>query len=478
MATLPLIRYALDPTGTSPNNKIQGELHTLPARTVRVVATTYGAFYSESVVLRDSATNQVLTKGVQYYPAELYEVPTAKYGKEVCAILVITDPSVSANISIDYQCVGGEFSVSADAVIQQINALQNDNRPIAWGQIIGKPSEYPPSHHLHDLGDIYGFEYVVHAIDRLRDAILVGDSYSHDQIYQYVDTKASQAASGDAILQGEINNHLADYSNPHRTTAAQVGAYTYAQVDSALAAVNNTINAHLNDHNNPHFVTAAQLGVYQTWQVYNKAEVDQAIAAGQAGAQGNLNAHIADHNNPHQVTLAQLSGVSTATYNAGVANLQGQINGKQAVGNYAVMYTYGQFTDLVATGTIYSYNDIWAFYSDGRLKEDVRVIPQAMEKIRKIRGVLYKYRPEAIAKLGCEERDYMGFIAQEIEAVAPEVVALAPFDRDPTTGKSISGQNFLTLQYEKVTALLTEGLKEVDERVRQLEERLGLVDLS
>lgn len=223
MPTPNVIRYPLDPTGTNPDNLVVDEPHTLPARQIRAVATEYGAFYTESMVVVDAATNLPLDKGVQYYAAELYEVPTGMFGKEVCAIILITDPSVSPNIRITYQAVGGEYSRSVTAIIQQIEALNLDDRPVEWGAIINKPSEYPPSHHLHDLGDIYGFEYMVHALDRIRDAILRGDDISHDTIYQYIDSRDNYIIG---LIQGQsdaLAAHIADQNNPHHVTKAQVG---------------------------------------------------------------------------------------------------------------------------------------------------------------------------------------------------------------------------------------------------------------
>jgi hypothetical protein len=265
MATLPVIRYPLDPTGTSPDNLVQGELHTLPARLIRAVATTYGAFYTESIVVRDTSNNQVLTKGVQYYPAELYEIPTAKFGKEVCAIIVITDPSVSSEISLQYQAVGGEFSSSVTAVIQQIEALNLDDRPIEWGSIIDKPDEYPPSHHLHDAGDIYGFEYVVHALDRIRAAILMGDDVSHDTIYQYIDAMRDGFESADSQNAANLQAHITNTNNPHQVTLAQLNGYTKPEVDALIAdnntTLSNQINAHATRTDNPHAVTATQVGL-------------------------------------------------------------------------------------------------------------------------------------------------------------------------------------------------------------------------
>lgn len=196
-----IIRYPLDPTGVNPDNLVLNEVHPMVRRKVRAIATTYGAFYTESLVVIDVVTQLPLEKGRQYFAAELYEVPTGKFGKEVCAIIILTDETVSDTISLQYQAVGGDYSQSMTAIVQMLDNLALDNRPVSWPSIIDKPSEFPPSHHLHDIGDVYGFEYVVHALDRIRQAIEMGDSASHDAIYRYVDNKlaAAQVANQAAI---------------------------------------------------------------------------------------------------------------------------------------------------------------------------------------------------------------------------------------------------------------------------------------
>lgn len=298
-----VIQYPEDPTGVSPNNAVQNEPHTLSNRQVRVFATDYGAFYTESLKIRDAANNQLLTAD-QYYAAELYEVPSARYGKEICAIVVITDPTVSSNILVDYQALGGPFSTSATAIINQIENLNLDDRPVSWGNIIGKPSEFPPSHHLHDAGDVYGFEYLVHALDRIRAAIEMGDAISHDQIYLYIDRVKAELLDLINANQGNLQAHLADTSNPHGTTAAQVGAYTKGEVDSIVNPIDSALTAHLANTSNPHGTTAAQVGAY------TKAETDAKITP----LQTQVTNHINNTSNPHGVNKNQVGLSNVVNY--------------------------------------------------------------------------------------------------------------------------------------------------------------------
>jgi len=63
-----------------------------------------------------------------------------------------------------------------------------------------------------------------------------------------------------------------------------------------------------------------------------------------------------------------------------------------------------------------------------------------------------------------EEEGLLHLFAQEVESVMPEVIRLAPFDNDGFE-KSITGENYKTVQYEKLVPLLVEGIKEQQEQI-------------
>lgn len=227
-----VLRYPLDPTGTSTNNLVQSEPHTLVRRLVRAIAPTYGAFFTESLQVFDAATNQPLIKDQQYYAAELYDVPTARFGKEVCAIIIVTDPAVSDNVTLNYQAVGGDFSTSTQAIVQMFETLRLDNRPTDWNNIIDRPSEFAPSHHLHDIGDVYGFEYLTHAIERVRAAIEFGSELSDDKFFNYTDTQVgafrdalNALAAQVGLLASQLNGASATSTNKTGDTFSGLMAF-------------------------------------------------------------------------------------------------------------------------------------------------------------------------------------------------------------------------------------------------------------
>ena len=66
-------------------------------------------------------------------------------------------------------------------------------------------------------------------------------------------------ASYDAIL-ASINSHIANKSNPHNLSAAQLGSYTKDETDALVAQYQALVLAHSSNKNNPHGVTALQVG--------------------------------------------------------------------------------------------------------------------------------------------------------------------------------------------------------------------------
>lgn len=57
-----------------------------------------------------------------------------------------------------------------------------------------------------------------------------------------------------------IDTHIANKSNPHGVTAAQLNAYTKAEIDAIVSQYRAEVLAHKNDTNNPHKTKAVDIG--------------------------------------------------------------------------------------------------------------------------------------------------------------------------------------------------------------------------
>ena len=115
---------------------------------------------------------------------------------------------------------------------------------------------------------------------------------------------------------------------------------------------------------------------------------------------------------------------------------------------------------LTVTGAITATGEVTAYFSDLRLKTNIVQIADALEKVEAINGVTFDPNETALA-LGIDDRHQMGVIAQEVEAVAPELVCDSAF------------AGYKTVRYDKLTALLIEAVKELSAKVKTLEAQLG-----
>lgn len=130
-------------------------------------------------------------------------------------------------------------------------------------------------------------------------------------------------------------------------------------------------------------------------------------------------------------------------------------------------YDYGyEVATLDADGNFAVDGNVISYRSDARLKTVVSNIPNALDKVMSINGVIYKDNEEASKYVATTDEEQVGVLAQEIQKVLPQAVKPAPFDYKD--GKSVSGENYLTVQYEKLVPLLIEAIKELKTEVDRL----------
>jgi hypothetical protein len=206
------------------------------------------------------------------------------YGKEIYNIILIVNELVSPNVAIDYQVLGGEYSQTSEATKPLIDALYSDSRSVTWNNVTDEPSQFNPSHHLHAVGDVIGFEYVVAALERIRNVLLTASSLSMDKTLSYLDIRLAELKQINDNLQSTINGinsivntfnlHIADKQNPHQTDKAQIGLSQLMNYSIAnLADINQP------DPNTPKYVTNTVLKAYldNILATYN-ASLNQQVA--------------------------------------------------------------------------------------------------------------------------------------------------------------------------------------------------------
>ncbi len=122
---------------------------------------------------------------------------------------------------------------------------------------------------------------------------------------------------------------------------------------------------------------------------------------------------------------------------------------------------------LYNNGTLHVEGDVIAYsttISDERLKDDVTTIQNPLDKIKALRGVEYIWN--AGSRSG--KRD-LGLIAQEVEMVIPEIV----HDHELPLIDGESGTVYKTVDYEKMVAVLIEGMKEQQSQIDELKSEIS-----
>jgi len=148
------------------------------------------------------------------------------------------------------------------------------------------------------------------------------------------------------------------------------------------------------------------------------------------------NVGIGTTNPQHKVHVSGNVYTSGNTYTAG----------KVGVGTTSPGWEVHVVGDIAYTGDVY---DI----SDSRLKENITPLRNAIEKVSSLCGIYFNNKGESPSK-----RE-VGVIAQDVEAVLPEVV-------------SENNEGYKVVAYSKLTALLIEAVKEQQKQIESLEQRI------
>lgn len=148
---------------------------------------------------------------------------------------------------------------------------------------------------------------------------------------------------------------------------------------------------------------------------------------------------------------SEIANPTSGGTNYGIYATVGSNHYSGAGPNYA-----GYFNgDVVTAGGSY-------FYSDGRIKKDIKGIDNSMGIIKQLNPVNYNFDLEGNKNLALPEEKQYGFISQEIQKILPEFTKtlIHPAQLDEN-GKEISPKKeVLGLNYNGFIALLTKGIQE------------------
>jgi hypothetical protein len=279
--------------------------------------------------------------------------------------------------------------------------------------------------------------------------------------------------SGSAPTWVSTSSQLVGNSTQVQTVAQASNANYYPTFVSA----NNASATGMNVYTTSSFVinpSTGRVGINGTPTFKFDVGINNQTQSATVGSNGLIrNATGADNTPYTQARIVVYGGTSVDTANWGYlaygsdASLR-IIYGKTAGGAPLI---FGTSTAMDGTGTLTPtmtlsmagalnvINEITAYSSDKRLKTDIRPIDNAIDKVRLLNGIIYKWNDLANSLTGyTTDEDLVGLFAQDVQEVLPQAVRPAPFDQE--NGASKSGENYLTVQYEKLVPLLVEAIKE------------------
>ena len=108
--------------------------------------------------------------------------------------------------------------------------------------------------------------------------------------------------------------------------------------------------------------------------------------------------------------------------------------------------------NFLADGNITAYST--TISSDINLKENIRPLESSLSKVEQLRGVMFDWKDEG------KDNDEIGFIAQEVEEVLPEIVSEVD-----TLG---SDGVHKVVNYAAVVPVLVEAIKELKQEIEEL----------
>lgn len=170
---------------------------------------------------------------------------------------------------------------------------------------------------------------------------------------------------------------------------------------------------------------------------------------------GNVGVNRGAYSNAALVVEAGTNGWGTYSIKGTSTNGYNYFEGNTAFGSStANISSYA----LAVNGTAFVTSGVWGS-SDKRWKKNITTIDSALEKIVNLRGVTFYWKIMDFPDRGFTDEKQVGVIAQEVEAILPELVKT-----DSDGYKSVS--------YDRFTVVLIEAVKEQQKQIEILKTQI------
>ena len=242
-------------------------------------------------------------------------------------------------------------------------------------------------------------------------------------------------------------------------SASAWGAFQSASSYSASFYTNlNTIAGNVITAQNSANGAYASASAYSGSSYTRDANQDTNITNASASAWGAFQSASSYSGSIYTTINTVIANVTTAQNSANGAYASASAYSASAATTYAKLDVANTFTqNQIISGSLNVTGDVVAYAtSDERLKDNIQLISNPIEKINQLRGVEFDWK-DGMPKAG--QHDY-GVIAQDVLNVMPELV-------------NQRQDGYYAVDYDKIIGLLIEVVKEQEKRIKELENKVG-----
>ena len=174
------------------------------------------------------------------------------------------------------------------------------------------------------------------------------------------------------------------------------------------------------------------------------------------GQQLNINANgdvMMGYTSPsYNAKLSVNGGIFTNAFQLNITSTNSSTPFEYVLRTGTAMNFYVSNATVLAT---LSASGVWTNASDARYKENIRPVSYGLAEVMQL-------QPRAYNIIGSEKQE-IGFVAQEVEPLLPELVE--------STNNSVTNEDRFTLSYGQMSAVLVKAIQELNAKVTALENK-------
>ena len=363
----------------------------------------------------------------------------------------------------------------------------------AWSDVTGKPAAFPPATHSHAWGDITGKPATFpaathnHAWGAITDKPATFPAAAHGHSWTEltgIPVYATRWPTASEVGAAALNHgHARQFGSEQSLSTEDLDTIKTPGVYAQHANVNTSAARHYPENLAGSLTVTVGAGVQQRYHVYNtsriwtRAQYDKGAWTPWAREYNTANkptaaevGAMADGGTYGTVTFSNWvrttgnSGWYNATYGGGMHMTDSTWVRTYNAKKFHIPNTEGD-SFYTAGGVLAdgggNFSDVY-IRSDKRLKTNLVPLSDALEKVCKLTG--YEYDKKKCLSATEYNVHEAGLIAQDVQAVLPAATSEV---NSATT--SDNEENVLTISHGGVIALLVEAVKELSEKVKELE---------